>query len=79
MFDADVGAVLAAHVREAGALRVTSVTVKEDRKSRPHGLNTVELLKVASSALNIGPAQAMAVSIVGVISWSVYCGVMSGK
>lgn len=61
VFDSDVGAVLAASVREAGALRVSSVTVKEDRKPRPHGLNTVELLKVASSALNIGPAQAMAV------------------
>eukprot|EP00878_Enallax_costatus_P033145 GHUV01036535.1.p1 GENE.GHUV01036535.1~~GHUV01036535.1.p1 ORF type:complete len:508 (+),score=89.61 GHUV01036535.1:521-2044(+) len=62
VFDSDVGAVLASSVREAGALRVSSVTTKEDRKGRPHGLNTVELLKVASSALNIGPAQAMAVA-----------------
>lgn len=51
----------AAAVREAGSLRVTSLTTKEDRKPRPAGLNTVELLKVASSALNIGPAQAMQV------------------
>lgn len=61
VFESDVGAVLASNVREAGSVRVSSVTVKEERKGRPHGLNTVELLKVASSSLNIGPAHAMAV------------------
>lgn len=62
VFDQDVGQVFAAAVKDAGSLRVQSVTAKEDRKPRPPGLNTVELLKTASSALNIGPAQAMAVS-----------------
>jgi len=33
-------------------------------QGRPPGLNTVELLKVASSALGIGPAQAMQVRLV---------------
>jgi DNA topoisomerase-3 len=61
VFDQDVGQLYAAAVREAGSLRVTSITVKEDRKGRPAGLNTVELLKVASSALNIGPHHAMQV------------------
>ena len=42
-------------------MQVTSVSEKEDRRSRPHGLNTVELLKIASSALNIGPHHAMQV------------------
>jgi hypothetical protein len=63
VFDQDVGQVFAAAVKDAGSLRVQSITTKEDRKPRPHGLNTVELLKVASSALNIGPAQAMAVRV----------------
>lgn len=62
VFDQDVGQVFAAAVKDAGSLRVQSVTAKEDRKPRPPGLNTVELLKTASSALNIGPAQAMAVA-----------------
>jgi len=58
----DVGQLYAAAVRGAASLRVTSITVKEDRKGRPAGLNTVELLKVASSALNIGPHHAMQVT-----------------
>ncbi len=61
MFDQDVGGLFAAAVRDAGALRVVSVSSKEEVKGRPSGLNTVELLKVASSALNIGPAHAMQV------------------
>lgn len=63
VFDQDIGGVFAAAVRDAGSLRVGSVSTKEERKPRPPGLNTVELLKVASSALNIGPAQAMAVRL----------------
>lgn len=42
--------------------KVKEVSEKEHKKGRPDGLNTVNLLKVASSSLNIGPAYAMQVS-----------------
>ncbi len=48
-------------VKEGGALRVTHVSTKEERRGRPTGLNTVELLKVASSALGLGPHTTMQV------------------
>lgn len=35
-------------VSDARSVRVTDVTKKEDRKARPHGLNTVDMLKVTS-------------------------------
>lgn len=33
-------------VADAKSVRVTDVTRKEERKARPHGLNTVDMLKV---------------------------------
>lgn len=42
--------------------RVTGVTRKEKVKQRPQALNTVELMRVASSGLNIGPHYAMQVA-----------------
>ncbi|GIL45930.1 hypothetical protein Vafri_3041 [Volvox africanus] len=62
VFDQDVGALYASLVREAKRLRVVDVVEKEDRKQRPHGLNTVEMLKVASASLGIGPAHAMQIA-----------------
>ncbi|EFJ52569.1 hypothetical protein VOLCADRAFT_79203 [Volvox carteri f. nagariensis] len=62
VFDQDVGALFASLVREAKRLRVVDVVEKEDRKQRPHGLNTVELLKVASASLGMGPAHAMQIA-----------------
>lgn len=41
---------------------VTGVSKKEKSKSRPGALNTVEMLRVASSGLSIGPHQAMQIA-----------------
>ena len=41
---------------------VKSVKSKVKTKQRPQALNTVEMLRVASSTLNIGPQQAMQVN-----------------
>lgn len=38
-------------VLDAKSVRVADVVKKEDRKTRPHGLNTVDMLKVTFSAL----------------------------
>lgn len=43
-------------------LRVTSITSKEKSKGRPIALNTVELMRAASSGLGIGPHHAMSVA-----------------
>ena len=42
---------------------VQSIKSKEKVKQKPQALNTVEMLRVASSALNIGPQQAMQVPL----------------
>jgi DNA topoisomerase III len=49
-------------VQDAGCLRCVSYREEVARKQRPHGLNTVDLLKVASASLGIGPHQAMAIA-----------------
>lgn len=41
---------------------VTSVEITEKKKTRPIPLNTVELLKVCSRQLGIGPADAMKIA-----------------
>ncbi|KAG2490592.1 hypothetical protein HYH03_010985 [Edaphochlamys debaryana] len=62
VFDQDVGAMYAALVRESKRLRVVEVGEKEDRRQRPPGLNTVELLKYSSASLGLGPAVAMQIA-----------------
>ncbi|KAF3787597.1 DNA topoisomerase 3-beta [Nymphaea thermarum] len=42
-----------------GMVKVVDISKKEERKTRPTGLNTVNMLKVASSALGLGPHNAM--------------------
>uniref|UniRef100_A0A453L6U3 DNA topoisomerase n=2 Tax=Aegilops tauschii subsp. strangulata TaxID=200361 RepID=A0A453L6U3_AEGTS len=59
LFDFDVTVMFQKMVPSDGALKITDISVKEECKARPPGLNTVNLLKVASSALGIGPQTAM--------------------
>jgi DNA topoisomerase-3 len=42
--------------------RVASVTTKEKTKQRPQALNTIELMRVASSGLGVGPHHAMQIA-----------------
>jgi DNA topoisomerase-3 len=46
-------------VVEGRTAKVMDVSEKQEVKGRPAGLNTVNLLKVASSALGFGPQTAM--------------------
>ena len=63
LFDQDAAEILGAEVREGKkVMRVVSLTSKEQRKTRPCGLNTVEMLKMASRGLGMGPKHAMDVA-----------------
>ncbi|CAL8083707.1 unnamed protein product [Prunus armeniaca] len=62
LFDYDVAVMFQKLVMEDGILEVTEIVEKQESKSRPSGLNTVNLLKVASSALGFGPQMAMQVA-----------------
>lgn len=51
-----------AEVKSHGRAKVTDISYKDKTKPRPPGLNTVELLRVCSSSIGIGPHQAMQVA-----------------
>ncbi|CAL9040038.1 DNA topoisomerase 3-beta-like isoform X1 [Musa acuminata AAA Group] len=59
VFDFNVAVMFQKLVANDGTLKVTDISTKEESKSRPCGLNTVNMLKVASSALGFGPQMAM--------------------
>lgn len=61
-FDQRVAQNIFSKVKKAGKAIVTRVDKKEKRKPPPTALNTVELLRVASSSLGIGPHQTMQVA-----------------
>lgn len=44
------------------SFRIESVVSKEQFKGRPQALNTVELMRICSSGLGIGPFQAMQIA-----------------
>ena len=49
-------------IKDVRVAKVLSVQQKEKRKPPPAALNTVEMLRVASSSLGVGPHQAMQVA-----------------
>ncbi|PSS35638.1 DNA topoisomerase [Actinidia chinensis var. chinensis] len=59
LFDSDVAGMFQKLIMEDGIVEVTGISEKQECKTRPSGLNTVNLLKVASSALGFGPQLAM--------------------
>jgi len=63
IFDKDVALAFLDRMKaEHQSLRVESVKEKEKAKQRPQALNTVELLRVASAKLGIGPQQTMQIA-----------------
>lgn len=63
VFDRKVGTTFQHLVAETGPALVTHVVRKEGKRPRPAGLNTVEMLRMASSFLRMGPHHAMQVSL----------------
>ena len=61
-FDKEVASMFVAMVKGHDTATVTSVTSKEKVKERPIALNTVELMRMASSGLNMSPHHAMQVA-----------------
>eukprot|EP00210_Caulerpa_lentillifera_P003718 g3551.t1 len=62
IFDEDVVLLFQSLIKEAKKLQIISVKCTHEHKRRPLGLNTVEMLKVASSALNMGPHYTMQIA-----------------
>ena len=59
IFDQEVVHLFHRLVQDQKEARVVGVTEKPRTKAPPHALHTVELLRMASSKLHIGPKQAM--------------------
>ncbi|XP_042431673.1 DNA topoisomerase 3-beta-like isoform X1 [Zingiber officinale] len=59
VFDFDIAVMFQKLVANDGNLKVIDISTKEECKPRPCGLNTVGMLKVASSSLGFGPQMAM--------------------
>lgn len=60
VFDLPIATTFKEIAQQGGApARVSDISQKEDRQPRPQALNTVAMLKMASTRLGIGPQQAM--------------------
>ncbi|XP_034671914.1 DNA topoisomerase 3-beta [Drosophila subobscura] len=62
VFKKDIAIMLLNRVKEHKEATVESVSSKEAFKSKPLALNTVELMRICSSGLGIGPFQAMQIA-----------------
>ena len=62
LFDEEAARAFLRLVTEAGAFQVANIETKEERRVRPGGLNTVEMLKAASAGLGMGAHRAMQVA-----------------
>jgi len=62
IFDELAARVFLQLVHDAVRLRVVAIDVKEEKRVRPSGLNTVEMLKTASAGLGMGAHRAMQVA-----------------
>ena len=58
-FDKEVAVMFLNLVKAESVAKIESVVVKEKQKEKPIALNTVELMRVASSGLSMGPHHAM--------------------
>ncbi|XP_065332165.1 DNA topoisomerase 3-beta-1 [Cloeon dipterum] len=61
-FEKEIATMFLMQVKEFKEAKVTSVSMKEKAKVRPLALNTVELMRVASSGLGMGPHHAMQIA-----------------
>ncbi|XP_065835336.1 DNA topoisomerase 3-beta-1-like [Oscarella lobularis] len=59
LFDREAVQMFVSRVKESKTAKVLSVQQKEKTKARPIALNTVEMLRTASSGLGIGPQHTM--------------------
>lgn len=59
MFEKEIANLFLNIVKGVSVATVMKIQEKEKVKQRPQALNTVELLRVASSGLGIGPQQTM--------------------
>uniref|UniRef100_A0AAQ4RS33 DNA topoisomerase n=1 Tax=Gasterosteus aculeatus aculeatus TaxID=481459 RepID=A0AAQ4RS33_GASAC len=62
VFDRDVGQMFVNMAKTSREAQVESVSKKEKAKQRPQALNTVEMLRVASSSLGMGPQHTMQIA-----------------
>ncbi|CAJ0586552.1 unnamed protein product, partial [Mesorhabditis spiculigera] len=62
IFDREVAQLFCDRIKKAGKAEVYDVSTKEARKEKPQALNTVELLRVASSSLGLSPSSTMSVA-----------------